>query len=174
MWLGLVEHMDNNQQLRALFSTLVIIRNHSSFASLCQSRRAIDLLKVIVKICGEAADKVEQLIAIHKARQTINDFDNVNDANDNDNNKVSTKKVSLVTRCNSSHYYLDDAPEDLILLLEQISDLWCKMTSLLSSSLLLSSSSELSIILKHCLKLLTLEYSTVDVSIQQACEKWYY
>jgi hypothetical protein len=129
-------------------------------------------LKVIVKIYGEAADKTEQLIAINKARQSNNEFD-ANDTNDNDsNNKVATKKISLVSHCNSSHYYCDDAHEDLILLLEQISAIWCKMTSLFSSSLLLSSSPESSIIFKHCLKLLTFDYSAVDVSLRQACEKW--
>ena len=173
--------MDSNQQLRALFSTLVIIRNHSSFSALCQSKRAIDLIKVVVRICGEAVEKAEQLNAIYKGKQTSNDIEQNSNDNDVDNhNKANMKKVFLVERCTSNHYH-DDAPEDLILLLNQISDVWCKMTSLVSSSLLLSSSSELAVVFKYCMRLLELDLDSsntasindVEVGIRQACGKWY-
>ena len=172
--------MDSNQQLRALFSTLVIIRNHSSFAALCQSKRAIDLIKVVVRICGEAVEKAEQLNAIYKGKQTTDIEPNSNDNDVDNHNKANIKKVFLVHRCTSNHYH-DDAPEDLILLLNQISDVWCKMTSLVSSSLLLSSSSELAVVFKYCMRLLELDLDSsssgsindVEVAIRQACGKWY-
>jgi hypothetical protein len=173
-----MEHMDSNQQLRALFSTLVIIRNHISFTSLCQSKIAIDLIRVVVQICGEAVEKAEQLNSFFRDKQA-NSIEAVSVDNNIDHNKPNFKKVFLVPRCICNHYN-DDSPEDLILLLDQISTIWCKMASLVSSSLL-SSSPELAVIFDYCMRLLNLDYnckessciSDVEISIRQACGKWY-